>query len=172
MASATQISVSEYLETTYHPDCEYIDGELLERNVGKWTHARIQWLLALWFGKHESLWNVIGSTEQRMQVSPTRIRIPDLVVLRPGTQSDVLATPPLLVIEILSPEDSYSNLQERCQDFLAMGIETIWIIDPKTQSGRMCSQTEWLSATRLTVPGTQIYVDLDPLFSKLDTPSQ
>jgi Uma2 family endonuclease len=172
MVSAIQIPVSEYLETTYHPDREYIDGELQERNVGKWSHARVQWLLALWFGRHESLWNVIGSAEQRMQVSPMRIRIPDLVVLRPGTQTDVLSTPPLLVIEILSPEDSYSSLQERCQDFLAMGIEAIWIIDPSTQSGRMCSQTEWLSAARLTVPGTPIYVELDQLFSQLDTPSR
>jgi Uma2 family endonuclease len=172
MASATQIPVSEYLETTYHPDCEYIDGELTERNVGKWTHARIQWLLALWFGKHEFLWNVIGSTEQRMQVSPTRIRIPDLVILRPGTQMDVLSAPPLLVVEILSPEDSYSSLQERCQDYLAMGVETIWIIDPKTLSGRMCLESGWVAAERLEVADTPIYVDLSQLFSQLNTPSQ
>jgi hypothetical protein len=34
MASATQIPVSEYLDTIYHPDREYVDGELRERNVG------------------------------------------------------------------------------------------------------------------------------------------
>jgi len=171
MASATQIPVSEYLESTYHPDCEYIDGVVLERNVGKWSHARVQWLLALWFGRHESAWNVIGSTEQRVQVSPTRIRIPDLVVLRPGEQPDVLTAPPLLVIEILSPDDSYSGLQERCQDYLAMGVETIWIIDPKTRSGRTCLATGWLSAERLEVAGTPIHVELSQLFSQIDTPS-
>ncbi len=37
-----QIPISEYLETAYQPDCEYIDGEVLERNVGKWFHARVQ----------------------------------------------------------------------------------------------------------------------------------
>ena len=54
MASATQIPVFEYLEVTYRPDREYVDGEIRERNVGKWEHARIQWLLASWFGKYES----------------------------------------------------------------------------------------------------------------------
>jgi Uma2 family endonuclease len=171
MASAIQIPISEYLETTYRPDCEYIDGEVLERNVGKWSHARVQWLLAVWFGKHESSWNVIGSTEQRVQVSPTRIRIPDLVVLRPGQQPDVLTEPPLLVIEILSPDDNYSGLQERCQDYLSMGVETVWIIDPKTQSGRMCLEQGWVAAERLEVGGTPIYVDLSQVFSQLDTPS-
>ena len=171
MASAAQIPVSEYLQTTYRPDREYIDGEVLERNVGKWLHARVQWLLAGWFGSHESTWNVIGSTEQRVQVSPTRIRVPDLVVLRPGPQPDVLVDPPLLIIEILSPDDSYSSLQERCQDYLSMGVQTVWIIDPKTRSGRMCLASEWLSAERLEVAGTHIHVDLAHLFSQIETPS-
>jgi Uma2 family endonuclease len=171
MASAIQIPVTEYLESTYQPDCEYIDGEVLERNVGKWLHARVQWLLAGWFGKHESEWNVIGSTEQRIQVSPTRIRIPDLVVLRPGPQPDVLTAPPLLVIEILSPDDTYSDLQERCQDYLSMGVETVWIVDPKTRSGRMCLANGWLSAERLEVDGTPIYVELNQLFARIETPS-
>jgi hypothetical protein len=36
------IQVSEYLDTGYRPDCEYVDGELLERNVGEWDHGRLQ----------------------------------------------------------------------------------------------------------------------------------
>lgn len=167
MANATQIPVSEYLDTTFRPDREYIDGEVRERNVGKWEHARIQWLLAHWFGNHESTWNVMGSTEQRVRVSPTRVRVPDLVVLRPGPQPDILTQPPLLVIEILSPDDSYSDLQERCQDYMQMGVATVWIIDPKTRSGRMCSGAKWIGADRLEVSGTPIYVDLADLFSRI-----
>lgn len=171
MASATQIPVSEYLQTAFRPDREYVDGEILERNVGKWQHARIQWLLALWFGRHESLWNVIGSTEQRVRVSPMRVRVPDLVVLRPGPQPDVLIEPPLLIIEVLSPDDNYSDLEERCRDYLQMGVEVVWIIDPKTRSGRMCLENRWVAARRLEVRNTPIYVDLDQLFDQIDTPS-
>lgn len=167
MASATLIPMVEYLNTSYRPDREYIDGELRERNVGKWDHARVQYLLAFWFGKHETLWDVVGSTEQRMQVSPTRIRIPDVVVLRSQEPPDVLIDPPLLVIEILSPDDSYSDTEERAADYWAMGVETVWIIDPKTRSGRMCSGDEWVRAQRLEVAGTPIYVELDELFGQL-----
>jgi Uma2 family endonuclease len=171
MATAVQIPVSEYLATTYHPDREYVEGELRERNVGKWEHARVQWLLAGWFGNHEREWGVIGSTEQRLRVSADRVRIPDLVVVRPGPQPDVLVTPPLLVIEILSPDDSYSDLQERCEDFRKMGVETVWIIDPRTRSGRMSSNADWMAAERLTVPGTPLYVELAHLFAQLLSPS-
>ena len=171
MASAIQIPVSKYIDAAFRPDREYIDGEVRERNVGKWEHARLQWLLAGWFGKHEAAWNVIGSTEQRLRVSPTRIRIPDLVVLRPGPQPDILVDPPLLVIEILSPDDTYSDLQERCQDYTAMGVGTVWIIDPKTRSGRMCRGTEWTAADTLAVADSPIHVELDHLFRHMDAPA-
>jgi Uma2 family endonuclease len=167
MATALHIPLNEYLGISYRPDREYVDGEIRERNVGKWEHARLQWLLALWFGTHEKQWGITGGTEQRVRVSANRVRVPDLVVLTAGAQPDVLTDPPLLVIEILSPDDSYSDTQERAQDYRAMGVETVWIIDPKTRTGRVCSGTEWVEASRLEVKGTPLYVDLPEIFSQL-----
>src|ERR1035437_6917332 len=167
MATILQIPLDEYLGITYRPDREYVDGEIRERNVGKWEHARIQWLLALWFGTHEKQWGITGSTEQRVRVAENRIRVPDLVVLTAGSQPDVIVDPPLLVIEILSPNDSYSDTQERAQDYRAMGVETVWIIDPKTRTGRMCSGTEWVEASRMEVKGTPLYVNLPEIFSQM-----
>jgi Uma2 family endonuclease len=167
MATILHIPISEYMATSYRPDREYVDGEIRERNVGKYEHARIQALLAIWFGIHEQEWKVQVVTEQRVQVSPTRIRIPDVAVLPLGTQSDVIVDAPILVIEILSPDDTYSDTQERAQDYRKMGVKTIWIIDPKTRSGRMCSGAEWLEASRLEVNGTPLYVDLPDLFNHL-----
>jgi Uma2 family endonuclease len=167
MATALHIPLNEYLGISYRPDREYVDGEIQERNVGKWEHARLQWLLALWFGSHEKQWGITGSTEQRVQVSESRVRVPDLVVLTAGVQPDVLIDPPLLVIEILSPDDTYSDTQDRAHDYRSMGVETVWIIDPKTRTGRMCSGAEWVEAERLTVKGTPLYVNLPEIFSQL-----
>jgi Uma2 family endonuclease len=113
------------------------------------------------------LWGVIGSTEQRTRVAATRVRIPDVVVMRAGEQPDVTTDPPLLVIEVLSPDDSYSDTEERAADYWKMGVETVWIIDPKTRTGRMCTGAEWVRAQRLEVAGTPIYVELEELFGKL-----
>ena len=167
MATTIHIPLKEYLATTYRPDCEYVDGEVRERNVGKWEHARVQWLLALWFGMHEREWGIVGSTEQRVQVAPDRVRVPDLVVLAAGPQPEVLTAPPLLIIEILSPDDSYSDTQERAQDYRAMGVETVWIVDPKTRTGRMCRGAEWVEASRLEVKGTPLFVDLPEIFRQV-----
>ena len=80
----TTLPLAEYLHTSYRPDREYIDGELRERHVGKWEQARVQWLLAVWFGNHESAWDVTGSTAQRVQISASRVRVLDLVVCADG----------------------------------------------------------------------------------------
>lgn len=130
----------------------------------------MQWLLANWIATHESQWGVMGSTEQQTRVGSFRVRIPDLVVVKAGPQPDVLQEPPLLVVEILSPDDTYSDLEERVADYRNMRIAAIWTIDPKTRSGRMCLGDVWKSARRLELPGTQIYVELDDLFSYLDRP--
>jgi Uma2 family endonuclease len=167
MATALHIPLNEYLGIIYRPDREYVDGEIRERNVGKWEHARLQLVLGAWFFMHEKQWGITSSTEQRVQVSESRVRVPDVVVLTAGAQPDVLTEPPLLVIEILSPDDSYSDTQERAQDYRAMGVETVWIIDPKTRSGRMCSGTEWAEASRLEVKGTPLYVDLPEIFNQM-----
>jgi Uma2 family endonuclease len=172
MATAIQFPLAEYLKTSYRPDREYIDGELRGRNVGHWNHARVQLLLGGWFMNHERLWDVMASTDQRMQVAPNRIRVPDLVVLRPGTQRPILTEPPLLTIEILSPDDTYSDLEERSRDYRAMGVENMWIIDPGARTGRSCIGPAWIAGDQLEIPGTPIYVHLPTLFSQIDVQAQ
>jgi Uma2 family endonuclease len=111
MAAALPIPLDDYLGTSYKADREYVDGEVRERNVGKYQHARMQALLAAWFGSREMDWGIVGGIAQRVRVSESRVRVPDLVVLTAGAQPDVLTDPPLLVIEIRSPDDSYSDTQ-------------------------------------------------------------
>jgi Uma2 family endonuclease len=167
MATILHISLHEYLETDYRPDREFVDGEIRERNVGKWEHARLQLVLGAWFFMHEKEWGITCSTEQRIRVAENRVRVPDLVVLTAGPQPEVLTDPPLLVIEILSPGDSYTDTEERTQDYCSMGVETVWIVDPKTRTGRMCSVSEWVASSRLEVKGTPIYVELPAIFSQV-----
>ncbi len=84
-----------------------------------------------------------------------------------GPKPEILSGLPLLVIEILSPDDTYTDTQRRARDSQAMGIQTIWIIDPDTRTGRICTGAIWAEATRLEVPGTPIHVYLDTLFASL-----
>jgi Uma2 family endonuclease len=101
-------------------------------------------------------------------VPPTRVRVPDLVLVKAEPQPDVLATPPVRVVEVLSPQDTYSGTQERAAHYQHMGVQTIWIIDPHTKTVRVCIGATWTEAPRLEVPGTPIYVELAEIFAKLN----
>lgn len=52
-----------------------------------------------------------------------------------------------------------------------MGVETVWIIDPMTRSGRMCPSAEWVATHRLAIAGSPIQVDLDDLFTQIVGPA-
>jgi hypothetical protein len=93
MATSTRLSLSEYMKTSYRPDREYVDGELLERNVGKWEHARLQALLAAWLQSQEKTRLVKVATEQRVKVSAARVRIPDVMLVTRGPQPEVIVEP-------------------------------------------------------------------------------
>ncbi|HEY1901857.1 MAG TPA: Uma2 family endonuclease [Terracidiphilus sp.] len=169
MATTTQIALSEYLQTSYRPDREYVDGELQERNVGKTDHARVQALLAIWFGAHEEQWQIVVTTEQRIKVAADRVRIPDVTLVRPGALSeDVLSAPPLCVIEILSPDDTYSRTWEKAQDYRKMGVAHIWLIDPGTRSGQASTMHGWQETMEFEIPGTPVRLSLVEIFRNLD----
>jgi Uma2 family endonuclease len=130
--SAISISVEEYLTTSYRPDCDYVDGVVLERNLGEFDYSRLQALLTIWLGSRESQWGVRVLTEQRVQVSSTRFRIPDVCVINTERER-ILRKPPLICIEILSEEDRMSLMQQRIDDYLKFGVRYVWVIDPTTR---------------------------------------
>lgn len=54
MVTGTAIPVEEYLRTTYEPDAEYVDGQLVERSAGERLHSRLQALLVIILGSREA----------------------------------------------------------------------------------------------------------------------
>ena len=67
----------------------------------------------------------------RIRVSDTRVRVPDVCVLAENAPEEQVVTfPPILCIEILSPEDRMTRFMEKLKDFAEMGVPTCWIIDP------------------------------------------
>jgi len=129
----TQISLNEYLSNTYEPDCDYVDGVLEERNVGLRRHSRAQTLLTCWLGVREQQHKHSVLIEQRVKISTTRVRVPDICLVAPDNVDEVIQKPPALWIEIVSPDDRWSRIQIRLTDCLDFGVPMIWIVDPYTK---------------------------------------
>jgi len=130
MPTGTLISVERYLATSYRPDCDYVDGRIEERNLGELDHSSSQTAVAAYFFSRRNQWDITVVVEQRVQVSPTRFRIPDVCVVLGKASEQIFRTPPFLCVEILSPEDRMNRVKARIDDYLAMGVSYVWVLDP------------------------------------------
>lgn len=127
------VTVHEYLTADYEVDCDYIDGALEERNVGELEHSYLIGLLVAFFHAHRERLQIKVLPDIRVQVAATRFRVPDIALASATETSQILTRPPLLCVEVLSPEDRLSRIRLRTADYHGMGVPDVWIIDPVTR---------------------------------------
>jgi Uma2 family endonuclease len=135
--STTLVSLDQYLGHAgdFEPDADYVDGEIELRPMGKYSHSSWQVALLDWFRQHTQEWSIRVRVELRVQVSPTRYRVPDVVVWdRSRPTEQILTHPPIAVFEVLSPEDRMPRMTIKLADYELMGIPTIRVIDPETSA--------------------------------------
>ncbi len=165
------LSIDDYLRTVYKPDVHFVEGHIEERNLGEFEHATFQSAIAGWFWPRRSEWAIHPVVEQRMRVDANRVRICDVAVLSASApRESVTVTPPLICIEILSPEDRLPRAKQVLSDYLTMGVPNIWLIDPLRRAAWTLDTAGLHEAdpTRLIVPGTPILLDLTEGFAALD----
>jgi|SRR5579883_3535890 Uma2 family endonuclease len=144
MPTETLISVEEYLATSYRPDVDYIDGRIEERNLGEWDHADLQTAVASFLRVRAKKWGIRVVVEQRVQVTPTRFRVPDVTVIVGDPDGKVLTKPPFLCIEILSSEDRMSRVEQRIDDYLQMGVPYVWLLEPQMRRVYIATKADGL----------------------------
>ena len=107
-------TVREYLRTSWSPDREFVDGHIEERNLDEKEHSIIQGYLTFLFNLKRQEWEVRVFPELRTQTQARRFRVPDVLVVRSGQKFDRYVTqPPLIAIEILSPEDTLTAMRAK-----------------------------------------------------------
>ena len=123
------------------------------------------------FAINRAAWGVEVFPELRTQTQAGRFRVPDVAIVRAGKKFDRwLTDPPLIAIEILSPEDTLREMRAKAAEYRAFGIEHIWIVDPEPRITYRYADggLEEVHSGELTVPGTPIRVELCEMFAELN----
>src|SRR5579862_3356027 len=164
MSTSTHVPIEVYLRSSYEPDAEYVDGEIEERPVGERDHAAWQAAIQKWFWKHEREWNINALLELRIQVAPTRFRVPDVAILDSSAPVEQITThAPIAVFEVLSPEDTVQRLKHKLEDYAAMGIPQIWVVDPEDGSFSRYENKQLLSRDRFDEQGRGISFEVNEI---------
>ena len=133
MGTTTLVSVEEYLRTSFpDADREYLDGRIVERNVGEVDHSDVQSSILHYLRTHykKGVW---AGVAVRVQVKKTRFRIPDVTVVAGAKPAErIIRKPPAIAVEVLSPDDRAGDLEEKIADYLAFGVPYVWVINPES----------------------------------------
>ena len=69
---------------------------------------------------------------------------------------------------MLSSEERVSRYQQRLDDYRAVGVANVWVIDPMRRKAYDCSQGGWQPVDKLQFANSSVEIPLDPLWKKLD----
>ena len=169
MAVETLLPLEEYLGTSYSPDREYRDGVLVERNVGSKKHALLQIALGAYVYRRRKQWNIHVYTELRVKVREKWFPIPDVCIYAmPDFEGPYPSEPPLLWIEILSPDDRMMDVWAKAAELIANGVPYVWIIDPATLESelRTAGGIQTVSDKTLRLPDSPIVIPLLDVLSE------
>jgi Uma2 family endonuclease len=102
-------------------------------------------------------------------LAPTRFRVADIcLVAKAAPREQIIQTPPVAVLEVLSPEDRKNRYTECLEDYRRMGVKNIWVIDPATRQGFNYSAGNWIETSSFAVAGSAIHLDLAAIFAAID----
>jgi Uma2 family endonuclease len=141
MATVTkQIDADEFFALGDIGRAELIDGEIVHRSPSGAEHGNVALNIAVLlreFVKQQKLGRVFAA-ETGFKLAPMRVRAPDVAFvsgarLASGIPSTFFDGPPDLAVEVVSPSDTWPEVTEKVEDWLAHGTRSCWVIDPKAR---------------------------------------
>jgi Uma2 family endonuclease len=121
-------------------DYELVRGELIEMTPPGGLHGSTAinlGSLLLSFVKEKKLGVVMVETGYKLATNPDTVRAPDVSFLSTakipsgGLPEGYLDGAPDLAVEIVSPGDTASEVQDKVQDYLTYGTPLIWVVYPQ-----------------------------------------
>jgi len=126
MATNALVTPEQYLATHFDREPEYVRGEIVERSLPTSLHSEAQQRLQV-------LLDRVGCCypNLRMRLAEDLYRIPDIAVYEERVAEQVPDHPPLLIVEISSPDDKLHELFEKFEDYRTWGVKNIWLVEPE-----------------------------------------
>jgi len=147
VATKTQYTPEDLLAMPDGKSYELVGGELLERKMGMETSlvgGRLLSRLGRFCDEHAIGWAFNAENGyQCFPHEPGLVRRPDVSFVRYGRfPGDVVPQgwakiPPDLVVEVVSPNETVYELEDKLADYQKVGVPLIWVINPKSRTVRI-----------------------------------
>jgi Uma2 family endonuclease len=121
---------------------ELVKGEIVRMSPTGFTHGRIENRIGRVLGNFvskQALGEVVsGEVGIYTGRNPDTVRAADVAFISNERMAQIksksyLDVAPELVIEVMSPDDAWSDLMEKLDEYFTCGVKLAWVIDPRTQ---------------------------------------
>jgi len=122
---------------------ELLEGEIIPTSPIGDEHGgievKISVLLYTFVSAHKLGKVRSGEVGIYIQRNPDTIRAADVLYISneryaQKTSPSYLDAAPELIVEIMSPNDRWSKVVEKLRDYFAIGVNLVWLVDPKSRS--------------------------------------
>ena len=111
----------------------------MERSWPDVPHSRTQVLIAFVFETLRKRFPVYTCLGLRLKLCDGLVLIPDVCVYWPERPASRFPdVPPLVAIEILSPDDRLTAVREKLEEYRAWGVKHVWLVDPHSRRMYTC----------------------------------
>lgn len=146
MSTSTKLMTADELFVMPHKGFRYelVRGELRKVSPAGSEHGAIIVKLTVRLGYHVETNNLgvcFGAeTGFKLAADPDTVRAPDVAFVRreripeSGIPKKFWPGAPDLVVEVLSPDDTLKEVEEKAEHWLAAGTSAVWVVNPKRRS--------------------------------------
>ena len=141
------MTAEEFYEFVHRPEnrdrvFELEDGEIVEMSLPGKRHglvcANVSGILREYAKAKKQGYVCSNDTGVVVAREPDRVRGPDVMYFEDAKVFDQVGekfadTPPLLAVEVLSPNDNMGKMNRRIEDQLRFGVAVVWLLDPDSQ---------------------------------------
>lgn len=134
------LTVEEFARLPDLGPCELVKGKIVHLTYARPTHGivevRLGTRLQIWTEETGKGLVIGGDAGLWVRHAPDTVRGADLIFISHERYArrdpkGILDVAPELVVEILSPDDRRGHVEEKLAEYLGMGVDLVWIVDPE-----------------------------------------
>ena len=164
MATKALITSEHYLATHFEREPELVRGELVERPLPDFPHGNVQLELGSRLMALQPSYPVFTGVEVRLRLAADLYRIPDISMWEGAEPEKLPSSPPLLAVEVVSPDDRVNDLLQKLEQYRVWGVRHIWLVEPELKQIHVYENGSLTRVARFELPRFGFAVTMEELF--------